>query len=669
MSFKKTMCDIKTIFKEKRIVEILLLLVLIIQGLILVYFNWKTLANHMGYDSSWTYLKAALVWKEKSINSPVWVDQTSLFWDSSLPLASLIYGITGKIFPSYGLANLIIVLFILICMNSILCRLNINSLSRLVALNLIVCPYLTNGYTIVNDLGYFSDLLSGPAFYSLRALIALLIIREFLVIKKTNRIDVIGYITLLLCALAGSSSGIFVIVVILFPYFIYEMEKVFICNDIKVLKSKDAIYCIIGIVFVYGGKVFANKILGVNAIDATRTWTSIESIFINFGAPLQGFLKLIGALPVTNDKTVEILSVEGVYRIFPLCILGIIILSVIFAVKVIKKNWKSDNELILLVANIVAVNYLVFGLFNVQYGAALFEERYLICTFMFLVVLVAYYLDKLNMARLFSKIIPIMLLVCLVGNNYVSDKIYIDTTNESWQIEDIYTIVNDQNADLIYFWGDELREVGRSLRVYDMNHTYKNIDTGGVFHHWGDYLYKEDNSDYTGSTLLVISKNQTIVPENIMGMYGKIAELDRVDIYRCESNPIDLVTGITGDRSIDMPNTPGISLGNGTFDGTSFISDGTAGFVMWGPYCSAKYGKYDFTLYYHIIDAVDVDNSYFDVAIDSGKNVLGKIELDPSKEKISIKDVQLEDGQLLEYRVNSGEGTRIKIDKVEITKK
>ena len=90
---------------------------------------------------------------------------------------------------------------------------------------------------------------------------------------------------------------------------------------------------------------------------------------------------------------------------------------------------------------------------------------------------------------------------------------------------------------------------------------------------------------------------------------------------------------------------------------------------MWGPYCSAKYGKYDFTLYYHIIDAVDVDNSYFDVAIDSGKNVLGKIELDPSKEKISIKDVQLEDGQLLEYRVNSGEGTRIKIDKVEITKK
>lgn len=669
MSIKKTLNDIWTIFKEKRIIEILLLVVFLIQGVILIYFNWKTLSNHMGYDSSWSYLKAALIWKEKSINSKVWVDQTSIFLDSSLPLASLIYGITGKIFPSYGLANLIIVLCILLSMNSILCNLNLNSLSRLLAVNLIICPYLTNGYAVVNDLGYFSNTLAGPAFYSLRALIALLIIREFLVIKKTNHIDIIGFITLALCSLAGSSSGIFMIVMILFPYLVFELEKVFVCNDIKILKSKDVIYCITGILCVYGGKIFANRVLGVNAIDTTRTWTSIEKLFTNFGAPLQGFLKLIGALPINQDTSVAILSVEGIYRIFPLCILGIIILSIVFALKVIKNNWKTDDELILLVVNIVVVNYITFGLFNAQYGSAFFEERYLICTFMMLIVLVAYYLDKLDMNQLFSKIIPVLLLVCLLGNNYVSDKAYIETTNDSWQIDEICAIVNNQNADLIYFWGDELSAVGRSLRAYDLNHTYKNINTSGGFHHNGDYLYKEDNSDYSGSTILVVSKDSTIVPENIMGMYEKIAELDYVNVYYCESNPIDLVAGITGDKCIDMPNTPGIVLGNGTFDGTSYISEGTAGFVMFGPHCSTKSGTYDFTLYYQIIDGEDTEESYFDVATDGGRNVLGKIELDPSKKAISINDVHLEEGTTLEYRVYNGEGTRIKIDKVEIIKK
>ena len=84
----------------EKIMGIGLLALLIVQFLVLVYFNLRLNAQHMDYDSSWVYLKAALVWKEKRFISPNWSDTTNPFFDLSLPLASLLYGITGRLFFS-----------------------------------------------------------------------------------------------------------------------------------------------------------------------------------------------------------------------------------------------------------------------------------------------------------------------------------------------------------------------------------------------------------------------------------------------------------------------------------------------------------------------------------------------------------------------------------------
>ena len=181
--------ELTNLIKNKKWIEIILFVVLSVQFLITIYFNLMLLENHMGHDSSWSYLKAALMWNEKTITSDMWVEQTNIFLDSSMPLASLIYGVTGMLLPSYGLANNIIITLILICIDCIMREMNIELKGRLFALNLIICPYLTNGFNCRNDLGYFNDLISGPAFYSLRALIVLLIIREFIYIKNKGKID------------------------------------------------------------------------------------------------------------------------------------------------------------------------------------------------------------------------------------------------------------------------------------------------------------------------------------------------------------------------------------------------------------------------------------------------------------------------------------------------
>lgn len=662
MTIKRTFTDIKNIFKEKRILEIVLLSLLIMQGLIVIYFNLKLLGNHMGYDSSWSYLKAVLMWKEKTINSGAWSDQTSPFLDSSMPLASLIYGITGEILPSYGLANLIILLLIMICINSICCYLGEGIEARLFALNMLICPYLTNGYYVFNDLGYFSNLISGPSFYCVRALIVLMVVREFIIIKSQNKIDVWGYLSLILCFLAGMSSGIFIVVMILFPYLVYEIIMMFRSNEIKRLATKDTIYCITCIFFVIFGKIFANKVLNIIAIDGSRTWTSISKIYTNFGAPLQGLLKLIGVLPV-DDTSISILSAEGIYRVFPLVIFGVIVCSFAFVIKTLKTDLHTKNDVIMFLIIVIAVNYFVFGLFNAQYGSRLFEERYLVTTFMVIIILVSYYLDCLDVNRLFSQTVIVILLICLIGNDYVSDKKYMQDTNETWQIPEISEIVDEQDAQLIYFWGNELKDLGRSLRVYDLNHIYKNINTEGGFHHWGDYLYLDDNSDYQGQTLLIISKDTNFVPENILSLYTKIAELNYVDIYKCEINPIDESVGITGSTSIDLPITPGIIMRNGSYDGAGYVSDGTEGYIMYGPYCDTVDGTYDFILDYEIEGE---GSAAFDVSIDVGAEQLGVVDLIPGENQAVIKNINLQEGHILEYRVYCSSGTIIKINKVTI---
>ena len=339
--------------------ESVLVAIAIIQLSVLVYFNIKLLGNHMGFDSSWTYLKSALIWKEKSLNSPIWTDQTSVFFDSSMILATLLYGVTGNLFVSYGTANIIVLALILVAVWKILDSLNIKRNSRLVAINMIICPYLTNGFNIGNDLGYFNDLLSGPAFYSLRVLIILIIVFEFIHIKQKKHIDLLGYFSLALCFLAGTSSGIFIIIMIFLPYVIYEIEMVLIDNDWNYLKAKESVYAYLGCISVIAGKIFASKILGIQAIDTSRTWTSIEKIWINMGGVFQGLMKLLGVLPIF-DTNISVLSREGFYRIFPMIILFIIIISILFCAKALTKNLLYKDGILLFLINIVVINFIVF---------------------------------------------------------------------------------------------------------------------------------------------------------------------------------------------------------------------------------------------------------------------------------------------------------------------
>ena len=519
------------------VISILLVLIFVFQFAMLCYFNFTQMRNHVGYDSSWNFLRSALMWDEKAFYSPAWSETTDLSLDNLLPVASLLYGLTGNILLSFGIANMLMVILLLFFMWKIMDRLNIRFNARMIAFNLVICPYLTTGYSQFNDLGYFSNILSSASYYSTKVLFVLMIIYEFLKIVQDRKIGVLGWILWPVCLLSGFSSGVYLIVIMFIPYIAYEIEMSAIRNDWKQLIQKESIFAYICCVFIFIGKVLATILIHFEALDSSRSWTSLENLWTNLGAVIQGFMKLLQVLPVSENFH-AIMSVTGILRMFILAVFSIIVIAVVSVIRRTFRNLTEKNGASLFLINIVLLNFLIFGLFNVRYGSSMFEERYLVTTFFAAILIVALFFSMLDDRQ----VLTVMLSLAMAGSVFMvdlhSDINYLRTTNDEWQIDEIQALAESQDAGIVYFWGDDLTVIGRTLRACDLNRIYKELpDNGGWYIHWGDYTTYDNNEEYSGPTLLICPREKHLVPESILAEFTLLDELNQVNVYVSDHNP------------------------------------------------------------------------------------------------------------------------------------
>lgn len=519
----------------KGLLRILLVALFLFQFAVICYFNLTQIRNHLGYDSSWNILRAALVWDEKTLMGASWSETTNLHLDTPLLIASLLYGLTGNLLLSFGLADILAVGLLLCFVWKILERLQVKTTARLLAVNMVVCPYMTTGFQTFNDLGYFSCLLSGASYYSIRTLLVLMIIYEFLKIVQDQKLGVLGWLLWPLCLLAGISFGVFLIIILFIPYLAYEMEMAAIRNDWKQLIQKESIFAYICCGCVFLGKILALTVIHFVAMDSSRGWTSLESLWTNFGAVFQGFMQLLQVLPETVHA---ILSPTGLLRVFAILIFALVMTAVVSVFRRARRNPEEKSGACLFLSNVVFFNFLVFGLFNVRYGEAIFEVRYLIPTFLIMILIVALFFDGLAPHRVGTGMLSLMLSGSLLMVDVHSDVNYLRETNAAWQMDEIQALAEAQEAGVVYLWGDDLTVIGRALRPCDLKRVYKELpDNGGFFIHWGDYTTYDRQEEYIGPTLLICPQEKNLVPASILSEYTLLKELDQVNVYGSNHNP------------------------------------------------------------------------------------------------------------------------------------
>lgn len=481
------------------------LLILALQSIMLFYFNLFTLQTHIGYDSSWALLKAVLVWKEKSFVSDIWVDQTTLLLDSSLPLASLFYGLIDNIFIAYGLSNIVVIILLLYTLVAILKSLEIENEAIVIVLNICICPFLLNGFSVVNDSSYFSNVLSGPSFYAIRILTYLLIIYSYLMILKNRRFNKMSIISYSLVVLCSISSGVYLFVVAIIPYVIHRVKILLDDINFKNLMCIENIYGYLLIVSVLLGKFIAKYFLGGTSNDTGKTWSSIKDVFDNFFSVIQGFLKILTVLPVSYNGEL-IVTLHGITRCFSILLFIILIISVYKSFTEFEEE-DYKNKIRNLLNVVVLFNCLLFSLFNVRYGSELFEERYLVIALFSIIIILAMYINTIKDTRIFHNIICFLLLFSIMIIDFQSDRIYIKNKNDYGLMRQIQTLADSEDAGLVYILGSNNIVLARNMRVVDTTRVYKAIQDDGKIHHWGDYKYYDDSNQYKGNILYIANSN------------------------------------------------------------------------------------------------------------------------------------------------------------------
>lgn len=654
--------------------------ILFIEILFILYYNLVEHRYHLGYDQSCAYLQAVEIWRQKKIILDNWIGQTVLALDSPLLLAALLYGVTNDIFLAFGISNIICIVIFIIILYKIICQLNLSVSAKLLFFCVLLMPYESLIDT-ANNMGYFSVMYFNYATYLVKVGIIFFVFYVYSLIiaqKLTPKIVLMILLGFILVFFSGISSGYFVLIFGIVPLALNYIVSGLLENHWdknKLIAGALLVGC--GIMAIFG-KLVASRYLGFESLDSESVWVSLTQFWDNLGSILQGYFSLTGALPYYDNT--PILDIWGVGFGFRLVLAIGILLGTFIVIKQLFTNIRSGkriNKVVMQASMMVLGNLLVFTLCYTKYGSPIFEYRYLIVSFISMLMLFSVWVDK----KVFSSnnfswqmVANFGIVTCIVATNVYSYN-YLNKSRLDTNIQNIIISEADKTgSDLVYMLGNEVNILGRNMRVIDLTRIYKAMDDITKPHHWGDYTYYEDPGEYNGSTLLVCTQDAyNALPEYYKDQFHLDRNIDNTSlvIYICEKNPIDLSSGISGDHSIEYFYDNGIYTHNtGTFENGAYIVQGENRYETWGPYVNApNEGQYEFILHYDIESNI-VDNTnvgLFDICVDSEQ--VGAVDLRSGIDNVSVVvDFSQIEGErkLLEYRVAVNENVTVKLNSIEI---
>ncbi len=532
-------------FKNKNnILAILLACCAACQFLIIQYFNFFEAKIHMGVDVSWEYLKTIVIGKNGGF-FPVDLlnSDTEPLNDKIFLLAAPFYRLTKNVFVAFGITNLIMLAATIIVLYIVLDKAKLGIVQKLIIINLLICPYLMNGYILQNDLSYFSCTFGGGAYYSTMILGFMMILRV-LISKETfrNKKNLAWMIiSFVLLAFIGVSSGPMMIVMVLVPAIGFMVVYMFLENNFKVLISWKAIYLYISFAIVAAGRMIAGM-CGIPYHDDSRFLTTAEQFWENLHNIFLGYMLLLGAIPKPGSETTPA-SLMGVGKLCGLVIFLVMLIAVIYyLIKVIRAIVLKENydKKILFLETIILITILEFSIVFVSYGEQIFECRYLIISTICGFILVGYFIQDLAEELLFKKVGVVVLFVAIIGADLISDYLYKIDDNLCWKVDEMLEAVEATDAGLVVTWGKELTPMERVMRVVDESRVYKAMTKDNVLEVSGDYSIYDDTTEYAGPTILIVSTDDPAAPQEVLDKFEVLDKQDYVTVYYSKTNPIDL---------------------------------------------------------------------------------------------------------------------------------
>jgi len=651
--------------------EVILFILVVGQVIALTVYNLFRLSHILDFDSAPALIQAVKSWEQKSLLLNDWWYTTNLGWDTSIPLAALLYGVFHNIYLAFGMANNIILYALLYIYYRICRRSNISRIGKLVVVLLLLTPYS------IGQLDYMNMLLASQASYNIRALLTMMFISimlEFYAGKTLRNQWAICLAFIALLFTSSCSSSLYALISCVIPIVVYVFWD-YIRKDNFSLKSirKPIVYFPFISVMVASIGILISKYMNLtNAVEG-KAFTTGVNFGRNFIGTLIGIFELLGG--IKSDKSVPVLSAEGISLMFKLLLIFLMLFSLYF---ISKKNFikKEHDRFIEMSLALILVNLGILFFVDTTYGSVTFEYRYLIIPVLPLFIYVGYLTDYISIHHnksLKNVYFVGLISICLILNIGLFSYAY--RINDGYdQLKAIKTTIDSQDIGLVNVIRDSAvqNEVdGKVLKTMDDDNEFI-VSDGSNVSWWVMSDTNLENNNYNGKTAILTQKD---IFDSLPNYYKENAVLidsfsyHDYNLYVIQNNRFDYISGFPkSDKttSLDFPYSYMYKIQNADLDNNGILhSDGNAGTVLNGTVQALK-GEYSVILHYSMENETlgsGILNIY------ENDQILYSVPIESSKTEAVLENISIKDTKTLNISVDLAEGTIIEITSIEYRRK
>lgn len=666
---------------ERTRTEWLLFAIVVLQIVTIFVFNFTRMKYCMDYDSICAVTQAAEIWKQKTLILSDWAYQTTLGWDSGVPLVALVYGLTKNLFFSYGLVNCLFVLFYVYVYNRVCNDLNLSKLAKYVVMILLFTPYS------LNQLGYAKMLFTAAAYYNVKAILSVMALSILLRIYKDHKAVqpvFCGLFYLFLFA-SGASTMVYALLCCVVPVILFLVIEVMRKNllfrdgkwNVSFLLRREFLFVYGAVIASVAGLLFC-KLFNLPINPPETNLITVNDFWKNVGSCIAGIYEIFGGL--TGGAETPIMSLQGITILICFCIVTLLLGCLIYRVAKMLKQRSAKTETII-IGCFAAVNFLILTLADMTYSGGAFESRYHLLPMLVVFFCTGSVVDEIREKANASVkwLLMTALVSCLLVVNSIGYWNCFHIDNQADELEQILADVRANDIKLLYVLGEE-ESISEARIMKSLSDDVNVVVTAdGVIGMPNGVSTKYfDVSQMTKDVaVLVTSEEQENMPAYVRSRAKciKTYEYRQYALYLLEENPFDFKAGLPEPgkkKAIDYPYTYGYEIGEASVSETgALVTDGTqsSNYVLWGPNTPAYEGKYTFKIRYKITGPRDGQYPLFDISDGDGEKKWAQAALSADREMIQIKNVEIAEGGEIQLRLYVPEGVAMELYGIEIKRK
>ncbi len=510
--------------------EWLLGVLFVLQSVLTAYCNLFLTRANLDTDNAKLFTHIIEMWKSQRLAIPNWSYTTTLEWDCTTVFALPLYGLTGNIYLSCGLSN--ILLFGLFMGAVFYLFRGKRVLYPLLCANILAVPYH------LGMLEYYNMMFFCGSQYVVKVILPLLLVGIFLAMERKQTRGEMGRTVFFLAVygvfltISGMSSGIYVAVCGLLPVFLgYFGWKLFRGERVPVMN-----WVIAGVSLALSlwGRHVNEALFGVMRGEG-MTLTNAYTFFDTIGKCFTGMFELFGGISEDGADVVAF-SLQGAAALEKICLVLLLFVCGGIALKRCLKK-QGDLRTVMLLA-LFFWNLLILSVTVTRAGSIVFEQRYHLIGMLPLVCVAgSVLLDGLLMweegRRLRVFAVGFLALLFLSGESYLEA---VRREDPHVGLKELVAHCEDLEADYIYLYNES--DNSAICRLLGENATWLCLlDDGAV---WAYDFYNGFSGSFmqTEGSVVAIEDELDDLGEERMIAGHRLVQFDRVgtrSLYYFES--------------------------------------------------------------------------------------------------------------------------------------